>query len=205
MAMPRSSRKGCLAALVLATVCASMLSAQNGPNQQPPVQSDLLDQLIGSWDVTGTVRGAQVHERAEAEWVLGHQFLRIHRKQIDGPAESVVHVGFDTVLQRFVAFRLDNLGGARGGETLGYGRQTADKLQFNFEYPTSQFRETWSWDAKEKTWQFLVENRRKDSKSANFDTFSTLTLRSVRAGRGAPRGFMPPPHPPSSPQPPPLP
>jgi|HubBroStandDraft_1064217.scaffolds.fasta_scaffold397389_2 hypothetical protein len=201
MAMPRSSRTSCLAALVLARV----LSAQNGPNPQPPVQSDLLDQLLGSWDITGMIRGAPVHEKADAEWVLAHQFLRIHRQQIEGPAESVVHVGFDTVLQRFVAFRLDNLG-ARGGETLGYGRQTADKLQFNFEYPTSQIRETWSWDAKEKTWQFLVEIRKKDSKSANFDTFSTLTLRSVRGGRGRPRGFGPQaplPQPPPSPQPPP--
>src|ERR1700721_835047 len=99
MVVPRSSRKSCLAALLLAP----MLGAQNIPNRpQPPVQSELLDQLVGAWDITGTILGMPVHERADAEWVLSHQFLRIHR--FDGPTESVVHVGFDTVLQRFVAY-----------------------------------------------------------------------------------------------------
>ncbi|HEY1758423.1 MAG TPA: hypothetical protein VGG72_23840 [Bryobacteraceae bacterium] len=193
-----------LAALVLAP----MLGAQNGPNQpQPPVQSDLLDQLVGLWAITGTTRGQPVHEGADAEWVLGHQFLRIHRQQIDGPSESVVHVGFDTVLQRFVAFRLDT-NGAHGAEYPGYGLQKGDnKLEFSIQYPSGPWRETWTWDAKEKTWQFLVEIERKDPKGSTWSTFSSLTLRSVRRGRVGPgRGFGPqPPHPQTPPQAPPVP
>jgi hypothetical protein len=203
MVVPRASRNSCLALLVLAP----MLGAQNGPNQpQPPVQNDLLDQLVGVWAVAGTIRGEPVREEADAVWVLGHQFLRIHRKQLDGPAESIVHVGFDTVLQRFVAFRLDT-NGARGGETLGYGVPKGDKLEFDYDYPTSLFRETWSWDAKEKAWQFLSEIQRKNVKGATWSTFSSLTLHSIRVGRGGPgRGFGPqPPHPPSPPQAPPAP
>jgi hypothetical protein len=205
MAMRHSS-----AALVLALVSLPVspptLRAQNGPGvQPPPLQSDLLDQLVGVWAITGTIRGAPVREGADAEWVLGHQFLRIHRKQIDGPAESVVHVGFDTVLQRFVAFRVDT-NGARGAETPGYGVPKGDKLEFNFDYPTSQFRETWSWDSKEKTWQFLVEIGGKDPKGASWVTFSTLNLRRISGfppGRGGLRGPGPqgPPHGPSPPPP----
>jgi hypothetical protein len=200
MAASRSSRTSYLAALVLAPI----LSAQSLPNrQQPPVQSDLLDQLVGVWDITGTILGVPVHERADAEWVLSHQFLRVHR--FDGPTESVVHVGFDTVLQRFVAFRLDTYG-ARGGETLGYGVPKGDKLEFDFDYPTSLVRETWSWDAKEKTWQFLVETQKKNVKGATWSTVSTLNLRRIQMGRGGPRGFIPqPPHPQVPPQPPPPP
>lgn len=194
----------CLAALVLAP----LLGAQTGPGvpqpglgvPQPPFHSDLLDQLAGGWAITGTVRGQPVRERADAEWVLGHQFLRFHRTQIDGPVETVVHVGYDAVLQRYVVFRLDSFG-ARNGETIGYGRRTGDKLEFNFDYPTEPVKETWSWDAKEKTWQFLVERKEK----ANWVVFSTLNLRRSPGGRGGPRGpasQRPPaqPLPPQSPQ-----
>jgi hypothetical protein len=202
MTTPRACRKSCLAALALAAVFVPTLGAQTGPGvQQQPLTSDLLDQLLGLWTVAGTVMGQPVREGADAEWVLGHQFLRIHRKQLDGPGESVMHVGFDTVLQRFVAIRLDSLS-ARGAETIGYGLQTGDKLQFTFDYPTAPMRETWSWDSKEKTWQFVVEIEHKNPKGAAYVTFSTLNLRHFQGGRG-PRGFAPlPPHPPlpTSPQ-----
>jgi hypothetical protein len=202
MGMPRSSRHSCLAALVLAP----LLSAQNGPNRpQPPVQSDLLDQMVGAWDITGTLLNHPVHERADAEWVLNHQFLRLHRKQIDGPAESIVYVGYDSLLQRFVAFRLDT-NGAYGAEFPGYGQKKGDtKLEFGFDYPTSRFRETWTWDAKEKSWQFVDETQSKSAKTETWSTFSSLTWRSVRGGSGGPRGFGPPlrPQQPLPPQPPP--
>jgi hypothetical protein len=165
----------------------TVLAAQMGPGvQQPPLHSDLLDQLAGPWDLVGAIRGQPVHERADAEWVLGHQFLRIHRKQIDGPLEVVIHIGYDTVSERYVAIRLDSIS-ARGSETIGYGIRDGDKLQFTYEYPSGPFKETWSWDAKERTWQLLVESKVR----GNWTTFSTVSLRRVR-GRGGP----PPPFPP---------
>src|SRR5271165_2551204 len=122
----------------------TVLSAQTGPGvPQPPFKSDLLDQLAGPWDLMGTLRGQPVHEKATAEWVLGHQFLRIHRIQIDGPIEAVVHVGYDNVSERYVAVRLDSLS-ARGSETIGYGIRDGDKLQFTYEYPSGPLKETWS-------------------------------------------------------------
>jgi hypothetical protein len=198
--MLRSSRKSCLAALVLATVFAPMLGAQTGPGvQQPPLKSDLLDQLAGGiWE--GTNPSQSVRERVDAEWVLGHQFLRIHRKQIDGPVESVEHIGWDTVLQRFVAIRLDSFS-ARGGETIGYGLQTGDKLEFTFEYPTAPIRETFSWDAKEKTWQILAERKNPKDPKGTWNVISTVTLRRIRGARGGPPpGFAPHPPPPPPPQ-----
>jgi hypothetical protein len=192
-----------LAALALAPVLVTTLWPQNrpGPQQVPPVQSDLLDQLEGRWEITGTLGPRPVHEQADAEWVLNHQFLRIHRKQIDGPDESVVHVGYDTLYKRFVAFRLDTRG-AVGAEFPGYGLQKGDnKLEFTFDYPSGPWRETWSWDAKGNTWQFVVEIGRKDSKGVTYSPFSTLNLRRLPGGRGGGRGFAP--QRPAAPTPPP--
>src|SRR5580700_5694054 len=159
MAMLRSSRKSRLAALVFVPVLFPTLRAQTPPAapppglgvRQPPPSSDLLDQLVGGWTISGTVRGLPVREIADAEWVLGHQFLRFHRTQIDeGGVETLVYVGYDSVIQRYVVFRLDSFG-ARNAETPGYGSRTGDKLEFAFDYPTAPIRETWTWDAKEKT------------------------------------------------------
>jgi hypothetical protein len=140
-----------------------------------------------------------IHERADAEWVLERQFLRIHRKQIDGPGEAVLHIGFDETLKRFVQFRLDT-NGARGAETPAYGLQKGDnKLEFTFDYPMSLFRETWTWDAKEKTWQVLSEKGPKNSKGTpTYSPVSAMTWRRIQGGRGGRRGpFSPPLHPPS--------
>jgi hypothetical protein len=186
-----------LAALVLAP----LLGAQGGPGvHQPPapVPSDLLDQLVGFWDITGMAGPLPIHERADAAWILNHQFLMIHRKEIDGPDVAVLHIGFDEGLKRFVQFRLDT-NGARGAETPAYGLQKSDNiLEFTFLYPMSLFRETWTWDAKEKTWQVLSEKGPKNSKGS---PVSTMTWRRIQGGRGGPRGPgpqrpQPPPHPP---------
>src|SRR5262244_2905307 len=115
--------------LLLLLILAPVLAAQ-APTAPPPLfRDDLLDQMVGFWDLTGTVRGQPVHERTDAEWILNHQFLRIHRKEIEGMHEALMYIGYDTVSERFVAHLLDTFGG-RGSETLGYGIRTGDKLQF---------------------------------------------------------------------------
>jgi hypothetical protein len=163
---------------------ASGLAAQTSPGvSQPPLHSELLDQLVGAWDLAGTVRGQPIHERVLVDWVLGHQFLRVHRIQFDGPAETVIHVGYDTVSERYVLIRLDSFN-ARGAETLGFGIRDGDKLQFTYEYPSGPFKETWAWDG--KAWQFTVESKVKGA----WTMFSSLTLHRTR-GRGGPPPFPP--------------
>jgi hypothetical protein len=155
------------------------LAAQIGPGvPQPVFHDELLDQLVGVWNLTGAARGQPVHEAVFAEWVLNHQFLMIHRKQMDGPNESFLYIGYDNVSDRYVVHRLDNMGG-RGSEFLGYGLRTGDKIQFVYEYPTRPFRQTLTWDTKEKSWQFLLESKERQG----WTTFATETLHA-RPGRG---------------------
>jgi hypothetical protein len=187
-----------LAALVLAP----LLGAQGGAGVHPPptpVPSDLLDQLVGVWDITGTAGPNPIHERAIVEWILNRQFLRIHRQQIDGPDEAVLEIGFDPLFKQFVQFRFDTFG-ARGAETPAYGLQKGDnKLEFTFLYPTQLFRETWTLDPKERTWQFLSEYGPKNPKGVAFTVASTMTWHRFQGGRGGGRRG-PPPQRPQSPQ-----
>ena len=92
---------------------APVLSAQiaAGLPPQGPFKDDLLDQLVGVWTLTGDVRGQPLKETVFAQWMLGHQFLMVHRKQADGVHESFTYIGYDKVSERYVAHVLDNNGG----------------------------------------------------------------------------------------------
>jgi hypothetical protein len=178
-----------LGALILA---GAAFAQEPGPGHpQPPLRDELLDQLVGFWDLSGTLRGEPVHERVFAEWMLNHQFLAIHRKSVEGPDESIMYIGYDPVSERYVAHRLDTMGG-RGSETLGYGIRSGDKIQFVFEYPSGPYHFTVSWDAPTKSWQFVLESK---DRQGRWTTFATQTLRQARGGR-SPRAPQPPPAPP---------
>ncbi|MBV9398585.1 MAG: hypothetical protein JO062_11440 [Bryobacterales bacterium] len=170
--------------MLLPLIFVSTLFAQQvGPMQQPTFKDDLLDQLVGFWDLNGMVRGEPVHEHLASDWVLNHQFLRIHRKQLEGPHEQLIYIGYDPVSERYVAHLLDTFGG-RGSETLGYGIRSGDKIQFVFEYPSGPYHYTFSWDSKEKSWQFVLESK---DRQGHWTTFSTQALKRMKPpglGRG---------------------
>ena len=170
------------------TLAAAAFAQQSGPGHpQPPLHDELLDQLVGFWDLTGMVRGEPVHERVHSEWVLNHQFLFLYRKSVEGPHEALMYIGYDPVSERYVAHLLDTFGG-RGSETLGYGIRSGDKIQFVFEYPSGPYHYTLSWDAAARSWQFVLESK---DRQGHWTTFSTQTLRPARGGRG-PRAPQPP-------------
>jgi hypothetical protein len=172
----------CLAALALAPILGTQLIAQTGPNQQqPPFKSDLLDNLVGIWSFVSPPGARPVRGGADAVWELGHQWLRFHQKEVDGP-ESVTYIGYDTHDHRLVAIRLDSIS-ARGAETNGYGLQDGNKIVFEFDYATTQIRQTLTWDPQARSWQFLVES--KSRRETTWNALPSLTLQRF-SGRGLP-------------------
>src|SRR5215831_903479 len=81
--------------------------ALDGPNHV--FQDALLENLSGQWQMTGKIQGRDVTHTIAADWVLNHQFLRIHEKDTattkEGLAgyEAVVMVGYDNASERYVA------------------------------------------------------------------------------------------------------
>src|SRR5262247_3296970 len=72
----------------------------DGPNQI--FRDDLLENLVGKWQLMRTIRGQQVQNTVDVEWVLNHQFLRIHMKDTTAPAkyEALVFIGYDNASER---------------------------------------------------------------------------------------------------------
>jgi hypothetical protein len=154
--------------------------AGDGPRH--PFQDALVDKLAGSWELTGTVGHQKVTHRVDADWVLNHQFLRVHEKTEKSadlsasPYEAIVMIGYDNASERYVAHWTDIYGG-RFSETLGYGGRSGDEIEFVFEYPDGPFHTTFRWEAAQDQWHWLM---RQKNGAGQWTDFADAILRRVK-------------------------
>jgi hypothetical protein len=159
--------------LLLIALPIALVPVRSGAQTPAEWRDDLVDHMTGTWKVEGQVMGSAAHHEVQAEWVLNHQFLRIHEKT-DAGAPSSEHryeatwfLGYDPVSDRYVLHLLDVFG-ARFSETLGYGARNGNAIRFIFEYPDGPFHTTYRWSPEKDTWQWLLEQKDKDGKWTNF-------------------------------------
>jgi hypothetical protein len=165
-----------LRALVLLSlaVCAIALSPCLIRADEPPdgprrlFKDEFIDNLVGKWKLTRQIRSKQVENTVEAEWVLNHQFLKLHMKDLaDPPAyEAIVLLGYIHSDKKYVLHWCDTYGGKFAG--VGQGKRNGDSIEFEFQYPDGPFCNTFTWDAKNKGWVFRMENKDKDGKRTLF-------------------------------------
>jgi hypothetical protein len=131
------------------------------------------DHLTGKWKVEGKVMGHDAHHEVDGEWVLDHQFIRLHeRTAVSAPAseskyEAIWFLGYDAVSGHYVLHLLDVFGG-RYSETLGYGVRSGNEIRFVFEYPDGPFHTTFRWLPETATWEWLMEQQDKGGKWTPF-------------------------------------
>ncbi len=150
----------------------------NPAHAQAPAEwkDDLVDHMAGAWTVTGPIMSRDAHHDVQAEWVLNHQFLRIHEKTAAGAPvserlyQAIWFLGYDAVSERYVLHLLDVFGG-RYSETLGYGARDGNAIRFVFEYPDGPFHTTYRWSPETGAWQWLLEQKDKDGKWTQFADF----------------------------------
>jgi hypothetical protein len=131
-------------------------------------KDEFIENLAGEWKLTRKVRGQEVENKVKAEWVLNHQFLQLHMKDVaDPPAyEALVLIGYAHADKKYVAHWCDTYGGKFSA--VGYGRRSGESIGFEFQYPDGPFYNTFTWDAKARGWTFRMESRGKDGKRVLF-------------------------------------
>ena len=144
--------------LVIALLVSPVLVAQK--TDSLPFQDDLLDHLVGRWQVAGVVHGKTSKQALEAEWVLHHQFLRVYEKSVenvsgtDVPYEGFCFIGYDNDAKRYVA-HLMNVFGGRDSEALGYGQRRGDELKFVFTHAKASIVQRFIWQPESKAWHIV--------------------------------------------------
>jgi len=132
---------------------------------EPSFQDPLLEHLAGKWVLRGTIGGQVTTHDIAAEWVLGHQYLRLHEisreKTPQGqPAyEAIVLIGWDEAGQQYACLWLDSTGGGGlTGQAIGHAKREGDSISFLFKGGDgSTFHTTFAYDRTTGTWQWLMD------------------------------------------------
>jgi Protein of unknown function (DUF1579) len=125
------------------------------------VPHELLDKLVGTWELTGQMGETAVQQAVEARWTLGGHFAEVRcRSVLNKPAghepyEAVYYIGFDAEDERYVMHLLDTFG-ARYSRFLGIGERRGNRISFVFEYPDGPFANAFTWHPDTAEWTFAL-------------------------------------------------
>ncbi|HEY0777734.1 MAG TPA: hypothetical protein VGD56_07185 [Gemmatirosa sp.] len=184
----------------LATVLATALVAAPATAQQPTFRDALLDRFAGRWVLTGTIAGKPTTHDVTAEWVLGHQYLRIHEVARERTAageaayQADIYVGSDPKTQEYTCVWLDNTPGGVDAQSLGRapaGTARGDSVPFVFRYDDgSRMHTTFAYDRAHDAWAWRLDAEPAGKPEVR-RPFARVTLTRVPAPASAPAGAAP--------------
>ncbi len=151
--------------LMAAVILAMMWLAPAATAQQAPVNSPLLDHLAGKWLMEGTVGKQSVTHEFEAEWVLGHHYLRFHEvsreknDKGDPQYEATVFIGWNEKTKQYACAWMDVYGGLTT-QSVGVATPKDNELGFVFRDESGEidFTNTFIYDPKTDTWEDRLDN-----------------------------------------------
>ena len=144
--------------------------------QQATFQDALLEHLIGNWVLRGELAHKQTTHDVSAEWVLGHQYVRLHEisresKTNGEPAyEAIIFIGWDQATGEYACLWLDSTSSSSfSSEGVGRAKRSGGDIPFVFRDTNHQisFRNTFSYDQKADSWAWRMDNVR-DGKDVPF-------------------------------------
>jgi len=133
--------------------------------QRPPVNSPLLDRLVGEWVLQGTIAGKQATHDIAAEWVANHQYLRLHEvsheKTADGRPQydAFIHIGWDEQKKSYTIIWLDNFWDI-DPESIGTATPKENELLFLWkdERGAVGFSNDFRYDPKTDSWRWTMDS-----------------------------------------------
>jgi hypothetical protein len=134
--------------------------------QQPAPKDSLLDRLTGSWILQGTIAGHQTTHDIESEWVLGHEYLRLHETSREKNArgqpayEAIIMIEWDESSSEYRCLWLDSTGGGGLSAPISRGKRGNDEIAFLFrdKDKDSGARTTFAYSKATDSWSWLIDN-----------------------------------------------
>ncbi|MFI4973572.1 MAG: hypothetical protein ACHP84_03420 [Caulobacterales bacterium] len=126
-----------------------------------PVQMTMphkpFDHMVGCWDVTGTLNGKPVTNRAEGHWLVDGAFFLLRLESTNAPRryQADVFYGWDAGTSQIVVHWLDTLGGG-ASRTLGVGQVAGGALDVVFDYPDGKLDNRVTVDTAKSTFRMLI-------------------------------------------------
>ncbi|MGB2635195.1 MAG: hypothetical protein WAM58_14800 [Candidatus Acidiferrum sp.] len=136
-----------------------------GQQAAPAGRDALLDHMTGAWTLQGTLAGHETTHDVEAEWVLNHEYVRLHEtsreKNAQGqPAyEAIVFLEWDEARSQYNCLWLDSTsGGGLSAQGIAHGKRNGDEILFLFKGADgSNFYTTFVYDKSSDTWRWVMD------------------------------------------------
>ena len=151
----------------LAILTLLFMTSFSASAQAPTRKDPLLDRLAGSWILQGIIAGHQTTHDIESEWVLNHEYLRLHEtsreKNVQGqPAyEAIVFIEWDESSNEYRCLWLDSTGGGGLSAPIALGKRGNDDIAFFFknkDEKDSGVHTTFAYSRGTDTWSWLIDN-----------------------------------------------
>ncbi len=150
---------------ISAIVASLLLVSIPASGQQATFQDSLLDHLTGKWVLRGNIGGQETTHDIVAEWVLDHQYFRLHEVSREQNAkrqpayEAIVFIGWDLSSSRYACLWLDSTGGGGLSEpVIGHAKRSGDEIAFLFKTKGgSVFHTTFAYRRAVDTWQWIMD------------------------------------------------
>jgi len=159
----------CLAAL-------SFTASSFSEPTEAPIQ--LLDRLAGRWVLKGVLGGRESTHDVDADWVLNHEYLRLHEisraKKANGdPAyEAIVLISWDRKAQEYLCLWLDNTVGGGLSVPPARAKRQENAIPFIWVLSSTELHTTFTYDAGSDTWRWTID----DIKDGKPDRFGDVKL-----------------------------
>ena len=132
---------------------------------EPPLADPLLDRMVGTWVLRGTIAGAETTHDVVAEWVLNHQYVRLHEVSREKDAagrpayEAIVFLGADKAANGYACLWLDSTGGGGlNAQAIGHAKRGGNEIALVFRGADgSVFHTTFAYDRAADAWRWLMD------------------------------------------------
>jgi len=150
----------------LAVLALLFVSSFSASAKEPTPRDPLLDRLTGSWILQGTIAGHETTHDIESEWVLSHEYLRLHEtsreKNVQGqPAyEAIVFIEWDESSNEYRCLWLDSTGGGGLSAPIAQGKRGNNEITFLFRDKDQHggVHTTFAYNKGNDTWSWLIDN-----------------------------------------------
>jgi hypothetical protein len=108
-----------------------------GTTRGKGLNDPLLDKLVGDWNLERKFPGGRTAKNVvHVEWVLQHQFVELHYRDVVTPPayEAIVLIGYDSVNKCYVCHWTDNFGADNSAEGLAPREEGSNAIEFTFTF-----------------------------------------------------------------------
>ena len=145
--------------LVFSSLVIAVSSLGEESKRGKELNDPLLDKLVGDWKVelkfpSGRIAQNVVH----AEWILHHQFVELHYRDVASPPsyEARVLIGYDSIGKRYLCHWADSFGGDYSTDGFAPREEGSNAMEFKFTFHDGELTNRYAFDPRSGSWTSTI-------------------------------------------------